>query len=46
MESTQVQQEWFETPEPEIDYNELNKANNIRYAVTVIKFINSRQLEI
>ena len=27
--------EWYEGPEAEIDFNELNKTNNIRYANTV-----------
>ncbi len=30
-------QEWFESTDPEIDYNELNKANIIsRYTKTVV----------
>ena len=30
--------EWYEGVEPEIDYNEMNRTNNIRYANTVRKF--------
>jgi hypothetical protein len=42
MEITQQEenQEWYEDQEPEIDFNELNKAANVtRYANTVIIFI-------
>ena len=29
-------QEWFESPEPEVDFNELNKTQLTRYTNTVL----------
>jgi len=31
------QQEWFESADPEVDFNEMNKTQQTRYTNTVIK---------
>lgn len=40
MDNKEKDQEWFESQEPEVDYNELNRAANVpRYNTTVILFL-------